>query len=386
MNASIHDIDALAAIGVAELGAYLRSSGWQEVRLLGDRAAIWQKRTDEGEEFETLVPQKRSLDDYTLRIAQALEVLSVAEARSELEIYADILRTQTDTVRLQFRSSIFEDGSVPLTQAIRMVEGAREMTLAAACATVSPRSAYSKRKPQQAMDYLDKIRMGQTERGSFILSLHTPVPPRLRVSERTQPMLNFDLPASEREEPFERRVSLTLAHSLHAALNASLRANASGDLTPFQNAVAQGVNANLCDAIANIGLETLTKSLSIAFQWSPTRTLLAPVPQRTEFTADQFTVLREAARLFRENEPQEDYEISGYVVRLGRAEGESQGQVTISGYIEGRPRRIRVTLSDTDYQLAVQAHSQEEPIQCTGELVKEGPSYTMRNPRNFSLL
>ena len=386
MNASIHDTNALFAIGTAELGAYLRSSGWQEMRLIADRAAIWQKRNEAGEEFETLVPQKRSLDDYALRMAQVLEALAVVESRSELEIYADILRTQTDTVRLQFRSSLFEDGSVPLDQAVRMVEGAREIALAAACATVSPRAAYSKRKPQQAMEYLGKVRMGQTERGSFVLALHTSVPPRLRVSERSQTALNLELPVSEAEEPFERRVTLTLAHSLKAALNAALRANATGDLTPFHESIAQGVSANLCDALANIGIETPTQSLCIGFQWSPNRALLTPAPSATEFMPDQFSILREAARLFRENEPLEDYEVVGYVVRLDRGEGEIAGQVTISSYIEDRPRKIRLILNDADYQIAVKAHSQECPVQCTGELVKEGHSYTMRNPRNFSLL
>lgn len=384
MNASIHDNVALRSIGAAELGAYLRSSGWHETRLIGDRAAIWQKRNDAGEEFETLVPQKQSLDDYALRIAQTLEALAVVESRSELEIYADILRTQTDTIRLQFRSSVFEDGSVPLNQAACMIEGAREMALAAACATVSPRAAYATRKPQQAMDYLGKVRMGQTERGSFVLALHTSVPPRLRIVESAQTALNLEMPRSYSRDPFERRVNLTLANSLNAACSAALRANATGDLTPFENVVAQGVNANLCDAIANIGIETSTQSLAVSFQWSPTRSLLTPIPPPTEFTTDQFAILREAACLFRENIPVEDYDLVGYIVRMVREEGEIEGQVTISGYVDNTPRRIRVILNDADYQLAVKAHGQDEAIQCTGELVKEGRSYILKNPRNFT--
>lgn len=386
MKASIQDSNALRAVGAGELGSYLRSSGWQEVRLLGDRAAIWQTRNEDGEEFETLIPQKRSSDDYALRVAQTIETLSVVEARSELDIYADILQTQTDTVRFVFSSSVYEDGSVPLEYAMKMVQSVREMTLAAACATVSPRAAYAKRKHQQAIDHLEKVRMGQTDRGSFIIALHTPVTPRLLMAEREQTAFDLNLPEYIEEEPFERRVTLTLASSLNAALNASLRISATRDFVPFQEAVKLGVNSNLCDALANVGLETPTRSLTVAFQWSPTRSLLQPTPRPIEFSTDQFTVLREAAKLFRESAPIDEFDLEGYVVKLGKETGEIEGQITVAGYVDNRPRRIRIKLEGADYECAVNAHRDTEAIQCTGELVKEGHAYTLKNPRNFVLL
>lgn len=92
MKVSIQDYDALQEIGIVALSAYLRGSGWQQTRLIGDRAAIWKQRNVEGEEFEVLVPQKQSLDDYSLRIGQAIHTLSVVEDRSELDTYVDIKR------------------------------------------------------------------------------------------------------------------------------------------------------------------------------------------------------------------------------------------------------------------------------------------------------
>jgi hypothetical protein len=91
MYVLIRDNEALNAIVPAELSAYLRSNGWLEVRLIGDRSAIWEMRNEAGEEFQTLVPLKHTLDDYILRISQALHTLSVVEERSELDIYADIM-------------------------------------------------------------------------------------------------------------------------------------------------------------------------------------------------------------------------------------------------------------------------------------------------------
>lgn len=389
MNANIQDTSALLALGAGEFSAYLRSAGWQEAERIGDRAALWEKRAEK-EEFEVLVPQKPSLGDYALRMAQALQALSVVESRSELEIYADIKNTQTDTLRFRFLSSVYENGTVPLSDAARMIVGTRELALAAACATVAPRAVYASRKPQEAIDFLNKARMGQTERGSFVLSLHAPVPPRLRGSGREQPTLALEVEQTiadaEREEPFERRVTLTLARSLNAAAAAALSAQAKGDLAPFEAAVAQGVNANLCDALADLGLETSTQSLVIGFHWSPTRALLGPAPQSVELRSDQFAALREAARRFRESAPIEDYEVYGYVVRLSRNVGDPTGQITVDGYVEDRPRRIKITLGDAEYRLAEKAHSQEDVIRCAGELVREGRSYTLRNPHSIVIV
>ena len=389
MNVSIQDSSALQSLGAVELGAYLHSQGWTETEIIEDRAAYWLKRNDEGEEFEALVPQKASLGDYTLRVAQLLQTLSIVESRSESEIYTDIQNTQTDTIRLRFISSVFDSGTVPLAEATQMIESVRELTLAAACAAVTPRAVYAKRKPQEAMDFLKKVRLGQTERGSFILSLHAAVPPRYRLSEREQTVLDLGdagLADAERDEPFGRRVTLTLARGLRAALHATLRAQSKGDFAPFEEAVAQGVSANLCDALADLGLETSTQTISIEFQWSPTRALLRPAPRTVELQTDHFIALRDAARQFREIEPLKAYEVYGYVIRLDRKEGELAGQITLSDYSENKPRRVRILLEDADYQTALRANGDGLLVQCAGELTREGVSYLLKNPRSFALM
>lgn len=382
MKASIYDNTALNSLGIGELNGYLHASGWQVERPLGDRAVLWNKRVG-GDEFQILVPQQRSFTDYAIHISQGLEVLSALEERSELEIYRDIVQTQMDTVRLQFRSSVFEDGSVPLKQAVKIVEQARDMMLAAACATVEAKPYYHNRKQDKAMEHLDKVRMGQTEHGSFVLTLQTSVPPRLR-RETQEPSL-FPKLASSPEEPFERRVTLTLANSVLEAGKAVLLAETTGDFSPFQKVVSKGVNANLCAAIAEMGLETNTNTLSIGFHWSPSRALLEQIPSQVEFTKSHFQTLREAARLFRENAPQDDFELQGFVEVLDRKQGDLEGHVTISGAVDNTLRSIRVTLNDIDYQVALAAHDKRQAVKCVGELIKEG-RWALRNPRNFSIL
>src|SRR5205807_2402444 len=130
-----------------------------------------------------------------------------------------------------------------LDYGVHMVQGARELALAAACAAVRPRALYTSRKPQEAVNYVAGLRMGQTEEGSFVLTIQSPVPPR------SQSKLFEDLPEPFGEEPFERRAVLTLATALSTVRRAVMTAAVSGDFQPFQDAIPAGVSANLCDAL-----------------------------------------------------------------------------------------------------------------------------------------
>ena len=58
-----------------------------------------------------------------------------------------------------------------------MIEGGRSLLLAAACSVHSPQPFYPRQAFREAVEFLDTCRLGQTERGSFVATIVTPVPP-----------------------------------------------------------------------------------------------------------------------------------------------------------------------------------------------------------------
>lgn len=62
------------------------------------------------------------------------------------------------------------------------------------------------------------------------------------------------------------------------------------------------------------------------------------------------------------------------------------GEVTIAGLVDGGIRQVFVSLAGDDYQRAVQAHHQELEVSVEGELVREGRSYRLGNPRMFAIV
>ena len=96
----------------------------------------------------------------------------------------DIQTTASDLIRVRAPSREAEDGTLPFEQAVTFVERSRDMLLAAACAAIDKRAFFAKRKPQQAIEYLGHVRMGQTEQGSFVLTILSAVSPELRPSQK----------------------------------------------------------------------------------------------------------------------------------------------------------------------------------------------------------
>lgn len=373
MNVTIRDSNVLNSLRPADMLTYLRASGWQRESEIGDKAELWVK-SDEGRlETDLLVPLRRQARDFALRASELLKTLEHVEGRSQQEIVEDIEATSTDTVRIRAISSDAGSGTISLDAGVVLIEQAREIVLAAACATVRPKPYWARRKPAEASEYIKKVRLGQTERGSYVVALQSPVPPVLRAS-------------SEPELPFERQVTETLSKSLSAVHAAARQAAATGDLEPFRVSVNAGVSANLCDAIVRLFNATPSAEFNVSISWSKSRpSTLGPVYQTT-LSSDFIPVIAEASRLFKEIAPEDDFELLGFVERLDRATGMDSGHVAVNTVIEERMRRVGIELRGSDYRTAVTAHAESQPISCTGDLVKMGRSYELHNPRDFQLV
>jgi hypothetical protein len=252
MRAIISDLDTLRSLKPLELVQYLRAKGWQQGGDLGTKATLW-VRADGGAD-EIVLPKRRDFGDFDLRMSEVLKTLAKTETRSQLDILRDVQTTSADLVRLRAPARDAVDGSMPIEAAVSFVESARDLMLAAACAAIDKRSYFATRKAQQATDYLQRVRMGQTERGSFVLTILSPVPPTLK-SEQSA------LFPVEPPDPYERTVTRTLARSLSAVSAAAETAAAQGDMQPFIDAVQWGVSANLCEAIVRISHVTVDEGI-----------------------------------------------------------------------------------------------------------------------------
>jgi hypothetical protein len=372
MRVSVQDDDALCSVLPLDAATYLRTRGWSEVRREQHRYSLWNRQDDRGI-FEALLPLEHQFRDYKVRIAEMLSTLEIVERRSKIEILRDMMTTSSDVIRIRTEHDSKEN-SIPLESGVALVKNARDLLLAAACSTVALRTYFPTRKPDEALKYLSNLRMGQTERGSFVITLLSPVTPDLKALEY-----------SDSTDPFERRVTKTLMRALAALRDAAEQSAATGSIEPFETAISFGVSVNLCDALANLQEETRADKLDIGISWAPVRAVHeSTIQNRVTITKDAVPVMREASRFFKSVAAQEGVSLRGFITELHR-EPQGEGSVLIAGIVEGLLRNVRVTLPSSDYDRAILAHRDMIPVRCEGDLIREGRGYKLRNPRGFAI-
>ncbi|HEY4242815.1 MAG TPA: hypothetical protein VGM88_23530 [Kofleriaceae bacterium] len=363
MKLDVRDVGALAALAPVDLSAYLRARGW--VGRVENGGSLFAKQID-GETVEIDAPIKREVRDYALRVADLLENLAIVERRGTLEIYQDIARARRDVIRVSV--DVPDAGRVGLDEASTLVNSTRDLVLAAACSTYSPRAYFPRRKPARAMEFVRDVKVAAPEAGSFVVVLESPVEP-------TAPELI----------PFAREAIVMLAtagEQVRRAVDASV---VSGTVDGFADVVKHGVNGNYCDALAALLEEGGGRDVTLSFTWAPVQPLAVAAPDRLKFRRSEAAQLRTAASFLKSYEPVRGFEVVGPIVKLGGSV-ETGGFVTVYGALDVGQRHVTVELDATSYSDAVEAHLHDRTVSVEGDLVREGRSYRLLQPRAFAVI
>lgn len=136
-------------------------------------------------------------------------------------------------------SEITEDGKIPLEYAADCVEGLKELILYSVCAEQSARPICY-RATEYAKSLLNKFKLAQTEKGSFILNVDIQV-----VDENNEQTVldgcEYDVPT-----PFEHKVIERIGTAI-GQVDAIVQNQCQLSETA-ETAFEDGITANMCDA------------------------------------------------------------------------------------------------------------------------------------------
>jgi hypothetical protein len=367
MKATVRDSEALRAVRPEDLAQYLVSHKWHPIQH-GSLGAIYTRQFD-GFDHELLVPLTRELGDFADRISEILHTLEIVEKRSQVQILSDLACISADVIRI--RRAEATDGTILLEDGVSLITAAADMVLAAACTAIVPKVYYPGKKPAAAIDYLRGARLGQSERGSYVLTVISPLPPPNAAT--LLPGLN---------DPFERQVTRTLAGALDATVSASEVALRTGSTDSFRESTHQGVSANLLDAVLGL-MGSSHHPVGMNFAWSPAHPIIEISDRTITIEPDFVSVIEEASRVLKQNAQLPPVELVGVVIALRRPEGVDQGRATLLAFVDGKPKHVTLELGIDNYDLAIRAHQLHSPVICSGELVRLGRATILTNMTNF---
>ncbi len=357
-----------------DVQTYLTLKGWRKEDDEPGVRSVWQRRGRWGQVYRLLLPLDKAYGDYSQRFSEALQAITQADGITPQRLAASIALARSDVTRIVALQDTDRDGSIPLAEGLALVEGARNLHIAGACAAIETKAYYGPRKPKEAEAYTARLRLGQTERGSYVLTVIS----RLTISDE-DPGTTL---VPDTVVPFERRVTNTLARALQSAEAAA----SIGEFREFVLAVPKGVSADLCDAIVRLGEPEAIGGLRFDFAWAPALPQTGFTPPSVKFPRDLLPPLREASERFRRRDTFARYHLVGNVTRLARQEGSADGIVTIEGRVGDQVRPVRIELSNDRYDVAIVAHREHRMISCFGDIAREGRDLWMRNVSDFHLL
>jgi hypothetical protein len=325
-----------------------------------------------------MLPLDKTLADVHLRFGELVATLQIEEQRPASEIIEDLFTPNSDIVRVRLSSAAESDGTLPLEVGATMFQSVRDLLLAAACSAIAPRAVFARRKPDQAMSYLRNARIGQTARGSYVISVISPV---------AQPFIEA-LPGFEAdsEDPFGRRVVRTLMRAANGLVAAAQVAAFAGRRNSAQQLVAHGVSANLCEALLGISGRVDDSTVDVSVAWAPTRPVLDDVSRTVRLPPELRPYLEETARVFRDQGELAGVEVVGVVRQLRRIDGSEGGRATIIGVVDGETRNVIADLDGRQHALAVKAYNERLTVSLEGTLVHRGREREIVNPRALAII
>ncbi len=364
MRVAFLDRVALLAVSPAALSAFARCAGWQRGEPYRVHSDIY-----EGESRpEIIVPRTERLGDYATVVATLINTFASATGQDESSVYRSLITADRDVVCVRVAES--DDGSIALQDGVSLVSGTRDLVLSAACSLREAQPVYRAGANKDATELLHQMRLGQTDQGSFLVTVLTPVV--------LPPLQQSLLPDSaDPNPPVHRQLTQRLVQALSDARRMTERA-AAGEDVDLRKTVDRGVSANLCEALVQI-IEPFP-TLDISVSWARTRPVAAPAAV-VRFGRADAGLLREAARTLRAREPQPDMRLHGFVRVLNRPEADTGGTVSLMTEIDGKRQSVVAVLRHDDYNRAVDAHKHRALVTLTGDLDRTGQRWRLLNPR-----
>lgn len=341
-------LDTTRRVTPQALTGYAQGLGWQALPN-GKRSEIQVFHRPESRLDQIIIPVDISLADYGEAVAEAVHKLARHEQRPAQAILEQLLFSSADILSFREISIDADSGHLALEHASRLVHGVRRLLLSVAHSVLIPQVCHPRLSRSEAEEFLNRCRLGQTDRGSFVLNVACPLEARVAFPDAPNPII-----------PFARRSTTLLMESLVALANAS-QTGKTNDLLDLTR--TPGMSANLCESLLLMRPGEDRACLSVSMAWSRA----FPPPHGQQF--NQKVELHQAAfdlaealgfRLRMTPEPHRS-RFLGFVNVLGgqpsHLDSRPCGEVDFSLFDEEQGLiSARGLLNPTDYAIAAAAH------------------------------
>ena len=362
-------------ITAASMDRYLQLNGWtRNYDFANQNMMVYTSRNNSPKTIA--IPASEEFDDFYSIVSNVIELLQKKENRPANEIIKDITTTFIDRLEIRVISEITEDGKIPLEYAADCVEGLKELILYSVCAEQSARPICY-RATEYAKSLLNKFKLAQTEKGSFILNVD------IQVVDENNEQTVLDGCECDVPTPFEHKVIERIGTAI-GQVDAIVQNQCQLSETA-ETAFEDGITANMCDAFLKMRPVSDADKVTTTIRFASSLTNRTGQVKRIEMRANHFLVIDELSKIYRDKVAIQDVNLTGIIRSLSKRTESDSDLKTIRLYttVNGSPRTVTISLSDAQYRIACDAHRDGLEVSVSGELDMSERYWVMNNVTNF---
>ncbi len=355
--------DAPRRVTLADLKIYLDQSGWRRLPSKESRWITYELTAEDAQGVELLLPTEEGYLDTAERIQDALAAISQIENRDQVSVARDLLSVNADSIAFRLEVAN-ESDSIPIADAARHVKAIRNLLQFGYCSELEPRRHFEDPIPA-AIGLLHNFSFCHTFRGSFGFEVTNAIAKTQKTGDLFSP-------------PTQRKVVERIARG--AILLES--AVAADDPSILIGAYKTAMNARMCDALAEVGLDGQIK-FDLDFTWARVLVPAQDVKDVTTFriAEPQVQILRFASEQLKIVEPRSD-RIVGQVVNLhcvtDPADGSARRIIALKvSHAEFGNIEVKVALGPEAYLIAIDVHSKGQKLVAAGQLQRKGSTWSL---------
>lgn len=334
---------------------YLTYSGWKSFPTKREDIKVFQFE-GAGGFYQATLPLDKRLSDYKEAMYQAVSELANAEKKTIEQVMLHLLNPNSDIFKIRLERKNIEAGSILFSDAIAIYENARNLLGAAAQDILHPQRYHKGRYDPAVSKFLSECRFGQTEIGSYVISIVCPFAEIDKNDEYKQLSLFSDV------EDWNNSLTRRVTNRVMENINDIKRNIDNGDIEGLLHCKdkAKIISANFFDALKNMGINAEGSTVEFIAEQPRTIKCQNRTVSRVTLTHDYCLPIENIASSLKEKTKLSTHKIIGKIKKLESspdADKRKEGKATVV-YIndDSKLRVITVRLDKSDYDRAIYAH------------------------------
>ncbi len=362
---SVNFMDLAEKINPLSFSKYLKDTGWNLFPSKKTYVKIYQYEKEE-DFFQVVIPMEKQLADYKEAMYKAVETVAKVEKKSVEQVMLYLLNPNTDILKIRLDRKDIETGSILFDDAIRMYENAKKLLAATALDILHPKKYHQGRTDDAVLQFLSGCRFGQTEIGSYVVSVVCPFADLDEKEGYKQLSIFSD------EEQCANSLTRQVTNRVMDNIFQIKKHIDEGDLDGLLSKEGDGtISANFYEALTGLSLDTEGANVEFIAEWSPTVENRHGVRNRVLLTHDYYQPIETAVGKLKEK-TNSSTKILGRINKLESSPDvakRKEGKITVVYLDENDKKKITtVQLEKKDYDKAIEAHEKGLYVEIVGSL------------------